>query len=199
MVDTATQLISRYGLKGLRIEDLLERTGLSKGALFHHFATKKELAFAAVQAAEVQWWARVFAPYPAVSDAWDRISLMLDRLCQVAASGLWEGGCFFLALGTEVDDQEPTLSAAVRCFFVRWQQAIEQIVREGIAEGVFISSCSPGLVAQSIISTSEGAVLLSRLGGDDRIYFDLLANLKVMLRPMLFGPDGSTPAAIQHL
>ncbi|HTR28233.1 MAG TPA: TetR/AcrR family transcriptional regulator [Puia sp.] len=43
ILKTALQLFLKKGYKDVSYQDLMEETGLSKGALYHHFKSKKEL------------------------------------------------------------------------------------------------------------------------------------------------------------
>src|SRR5579863_2540328 len=43
ILKTALQLFLKKGYKDVSYQDLMEKTGLSKGALYHHFKSKKEL------------------------------------------------------------------------------------------------------------------------------------------------------------
>jgi len=44
LVQTASELIRRKGFIATRIDDICEVSGVTKGAFFHHFKTKEELA-----------------------------------------------------------------------------------------------------------------------------------------------------------
>ncbi len=48
ILDTAQELILTHGFGGTSIDAILDRTGLTKGAFFHHFGSKNELAQALV-------------------------------------------------------------------------------------------------------------------------------------------------------
>ncbi|MBO0850562.1 MAG: TetR family transcriptional regulator, partial [Pseudonocardia sp.] len=47
LVNTATELFAARGYPGVGTEDVVRGAGLTRGALYHHFADKREL-FAAV-------------------------------------------------------------------------------------------------------------------------------------------------------
>src|SRR5262245_52676520 len=53
ILQTAFQEFYRYGFQGGSLNRIVEETGLTKGALFHHFASKQELGYAVVE--EVIW------------------------------------------------------------------------------------------------------------------------------------------------
>jgi TetR/AcrR family transcriptional repressor of nem operon len=49
ILDAAEQLVMSHGFGGTSVDSILERTGLTKGAFFHHFPSKGELAHALVE------------------------------------------------------------------------------------------------------------------------------------------------------
>lgn len=49
LMDAAQDLILAQGFAGTSVDAILERTGLTKGAFFHHFKSKQELALALVE------------------------------------------------------------------------------------------------------------------------------------------------------
>lgn len=49
IVETAVQLVARYGVEGMSLQLLADQVGLHKSTLFHHFPTKQELALEALR------------------------------------------------------------------------------------------------------------------------------------------------------
>lgn len=52
LVEVATELFADRGYEGTSIEAVLERTGMSRGSLYHHFAGKERLFEAVVEAVQ---------------------------------------------------------------------------------------------------------------------------------------------------
>jgi len=48
ILDAATELFNERGYAGTSIRDIAERTGMTKGSLYYHFASKDELLYAIV-------------------------------------------------------------------------------------------------------------------------------------------------------
>lgn len=48
ILDTATELFTQRGYAGTSVRDIAERLGMTKGALYYHFASKDELLYAMV-------------------------------------------------------------------------------------------------------------------------------------------------------
>jgi AcrR family transcriptional regulator len=54
LIEVATRLFAEYGYEGTSIEAVLSATGVSRGALYHHFAGKEALFEAVVSAVSAQ-------------------------------------------------------------------------------------------------------------------------------------------------
>lgn len=54
IIAVATRLFTEPGYEGTSIETVLRETGLSRGALYHHFASKDELFVAVLEAVEAE-------------------------------------------------------------------------------------------------------------------------------------------------
>ena len=69
IVDTATRLFAERGYAAVSIETVLAACEISRGALYHHFASKEALLEAAFEAVEVDVTAKVLAAASNVGDA----------------------------------------------------------------------------------------------------------------------------------
>jgi AcrR family transcriptional regulator len=54
IIAVATALFTKHGYEGTSIEAVLAETGLSRGALYHHFSSKDELFVAVLEAIEAE-------------------------------------------------------------------------------------------------------------------------------------------------
>lgn len=45
LLSTATKLFAEHGFEGTSVQDLVEAAGLTKGAMYHHFASKEDLLY----------------------------------------------------------------------------------------------------------------------------------------------------------
>src|SRR5579863_4111373 len=87
ILKTALQLFLKKGYKDVSYQDLMEKTGLSKGALYHHFKSKKELLASTFEfLLEASRQPVLIAPENRVKDYTSFIQLFLEvKLAQIAA------------------------------------------------------------------------------------------------------------------
>jgi AcrR family transcriptional regulator len=55
ILDTAYELFSRRGIRGVGIDEVIERAGVAKATLYRHFPSKDHLALAFLQEREQLW------------------------------------------------------------------------------------------------------------------------------------------------
>jgi AcrR family transcriptional regulator len=71
----ARKLFAQKGYSGANTNELVERAGVTKGALYHHFANKREIYLAVVEDMEAELVERLEAA-GAGKKPWDRLSAM---------------------------------------------------------------------------------------------------------------------------
>ena len=79
LLNAAFSLIRAKGYSATSVDDLCRAAGVTKGAFFHHFKSKEELAVAAAQHwSDVTGALFAAAPYHALPDPLDRVLGYLD-------------------------------------------------------------------------------------------------------------------------
>lgn len=74
--DQARKLFAQKGYSGANTSELVERARVTKGALYHHFANKRDLYLAVVEDMELELVERIEAAGSAVRDPWKRLQVM---------------------------------------------------------------------------------------------------------------------------
>jgi AcrR family transcriptional regulator len=98
LVQAARELVIEHGYAGVSTEQVLQRAGVSRGGLYHHFSGKQELMAAVLEAVEVDFTERLAT---AVADSPDPFTALqtgtqwyLDeclRSQEIQRIGLYEG------------------------------------------------------------------------------------------------------------
>jgi AcrR family transcriptional regulator len=55
LLDTADELFSRRGIRGVGVEEVIERAGVAKATLYRHFPSKDDLVLAFLERREQHW------------------------------------------------------------------------------------------------------------------------------------------------
>jgi TetR/AcrR family transcriptional regulator, transcriptional repressor for nem operon len=162
IVQKAAPLFNKQGFEGTSLSDLMDATGLQKGGIYRHFASKEELATAAF---DYSWGRAVEGRLEGVTDipdCVDRLAKMIDNFVDVRSS-LVPGGCPLMNTTVEADDGNVLLRARALKALHDWAERLTNIVVEGIGKKHIQATVDPRKLTQHIIASLEGALLLSRL------------------------------------
>ncbi len=162
IVALAAPIFNQKGYSGTALSDLMQATGLEKGGIYRHFESKQELA---EDAFDYAWGTALEARFAGI----DEIPNAVDRLTQFIInfrerrSGLVPGGCPLLNTAVEADDTNPQLRTRVRKALETWIGRLQSIVQEGQQRGEIPRRIDASQLATLIVSTLEGALVLSRI------------------------------------
>jgi TetR/AcrR family transcriptional repressor of nem operon len=161
IIAKAAELFNQRGLEGTSVADLMEATGLEKGGIYRHFPSKEAVAAEAFDYA----WDSAFQER--VRDL-DRIPGSVDRLKHLIANFVERrlsipGGCPLLNTAIEADDGNPVLRGRALQALGKWQNLLTSVINEGIQSREIRSGVDPKRLATIIISSLEGALMISRL------------------------------------
>jgi TetR/AcrR family transcriptional regulator, lmrAB and yxaGH operons repressor len=161
LIDSAATLFRRQGYAATGLNQILDRAAVKPGSLYHHFPDgKQQLAAAVVEVtgAGIEKLLRSFlAGDVPVAD-------IVDRWIDLLAAGLTadrRDGCPIEPIATESVNASSVVREASARAFTGWCAAIAERLR---ADGWTTSEAES--VAVAVISLIEGALILSRIGGD---------------------------------
>jgi TetR/AcrR family transcriptional repressor of nem operon len=181
IIDTASRLFARKGYYGMSISDLAKATGLTKGALYHHFDSKEAIFFAVIKMVR-ETWDRTVARVVLLEarDALTRLTILIDshaRLTRVNPTL-----CLLVhSLMMEMDGVNPEFLTALQEIYTELTLFVEQIVQKGQSTGQMRSDLDARLVALNIVGMLRGG---SCFQVSDRIEVDneaVTATLKEMI------------------
>ncbi len=145
--------------------DVSEATGLEKGGVYNHFATKEELSVAAFEYAATLVSDRIEASLSSKTNALERLRAFLGTYRRSAEWPLMKGGCPLMNTAIEADDTNPELRRRAKVAIERWRARLESVLEEGVGSGE-IRRIDCAAAASAIVATVEGAVMLAKLYGD---------------------------------
>ncbi len=85
LVSVASEAFATHGYAGAHLEDIVRSMGLTKGALYHHFASKSALFAAVCEWLEGRLLARVAEAIGGTEGAWPRTLAALDAYLDASA------------------------------------------------------------------------------------------------------------------
>jgi TetR/AcrR family transcriptional repressor of lmrAB and yxaGH operons len=157
-VVAAVKLFSQRGYHGTALNDILDAGGSPRGSLYFHFPRGKEEIGEAASGLAGEAVRQVIAN---AAEASDNIENFLTSIVQTMASNLersgYSEGCPIATVALETAAQSEILGTAARNAFQSWEQEL----RLGL-EGFGMKAGDANLVATTVLSQLEGALLLAR-------------------------------------
>ena len=103
IISNALRLFCVKGYYNTSIKDILGATGLTKGGLYGHFASKEDLWYAVYDEALGIWRKIVFRGIQSSADPLERIQTLIENDIKTKLGNhIFEGGCFFHSMLVEL-------------------------------------------------------------------------------------------------
>ena len=131
ILDAAQNLILDRGYVGMTVEHVLDAVGITKGAFFHHFKSKDDLARALLQRfadKDAQIYKETRERAEKLSDDPLQQMLIFIGLFQEMFDGLKEPypGCLFASYLYELQQFDADMRALIRDSFVKWRELLKE-------------------------------------------------------------------------
>jgi TetR/AcrR family transcriptional repressor of nem operon len=179
IIELAAPLFNQRGFEGCSMQDILEATGLKKGGVYRHFSSKEELAAEAFRYSLSQ---AVKIRTPPADPSRTAVDLLREVIEQfVEKPSPIPGGCPILNTAIDADDGNPVLRQLAREGLKSWRSRISHIVREGISRKDIRDDVEPRALANTIIATLEGALMMSRLENSKNALNDARSSLEELV------------------
>ncbi len=162
----AVGLASRVGLSGLSIGRLAQELDLSKSGLFSHFHSKEALQIQVLEYGASRFVENVVKPALEAPRGIPRINGLFDRWIAWSQSDPLSGGCFFVAMVTDLDGRPgPSRDLLVR-LQRSWMDFLADLVRSVVREGPFRPDTDPEQFANDMYGVMLAYHHASRLLDD---------------------------------
>lgn len=181
ILDTAQRLMIEQGYSATPLEQLIAEASTSKGAFFHHFASKADLARALVTRYVHADLAQLDAGLAAVADVEDPKARVLAflRFYEDGADELMsaQSGCLYATVLAEQDLLRGEVNDLIGEATLAWRRAIVELLRPAVPRGRGAARIDLDALADHLYVTFEGAFLLSRTIDDPSA---MRAQLKIL-------------------
>ena len=167
LLEIAFEEIYREGFQGLRIGTVIDKAGLTKGAIYHYFPSKQALGYAVVEeviaARMKQIWLDTFEQE---SDPAAAIAMAFEKAKAAEEIDIVKFGCPLNNLAQEMSPIDAGFRDRIRGFFRDWRDAVAAALERGKTEGVIRQEVDSPAAATYIIASIEGCIGLAKNEGD---------------------------------
>lgn len=165
ILEMAGDLIHQHGFKGMRVDEIAEKTGLTKGAIYHHFPNKQALGYSVVD--ELfnkmfnQYWDEMLAgdglPLEVIASSFE---CMGNTICKSEV----EIGCPLINLGSEMSFEDEGFRTRINKVFDEWTSQLEDLLIKGIEQGNIRSDVDAKKTASFLVASFQGIQCSSKYG-----------------------------------
>jgi AcrR family transcriptional regulator len=189
IIEKAAVIFNKNGYQRTTMSTLSSALGLTKGAIYGHFADKDALAVEAFRYSVKQVSDRVRARLQSREGAIDKLRgyamTFLDFFDEIVQSG----GCPILNTAADSDDAHPQLHGEVRRVLTAWERRLVAMVNTGKESGEIRAGADAELFAATFIALIEGGILLAKTIGERKYLENSVKGIHLLIDQMAPGPE----------
>ena len=188
IIHEALKLFSLKGFLNTSVEDILARAHTSKGGFYNHFKSKDQLFLAVLSQARRIWRDKVLYGLDQIDQPLMKVRMLLEnyRDRYIKDTDNIPGGCVFVTLSVELDDQRPDFADEIGEGFSRTLRLLKKLLDQAQAAGELREDVDTEVVGQLLFTTMLGASVrygmdkspetLEKSIGALLVYLDTLSN-----------------------
>jgi TetR/AcrR family transcriptional repressor of nem operon len=189
ILDNAQALILERGFAGVSVDQLIRRLGLTKGAFFHHFKSKRELARALIRRYAdqgLELFRENLARARRLSDDPLQQLLILIGLYEELFENLAEPypGCLLASYVYELQQFDEETRAIINEEFILSRTEVTKLIRQIMDKYPPRREIDPAALADGFMSAFEGAFILSKSLNEADITVKQLRLYKTMIEAL---------------
>ena len=185
IIAKALQLFCIKGYYNTSINDILEATGLTKGGLYGHFASKEDLWYAVYDEALGIWREVVFRGIRSSTDPLERIQTLIENDIKTKLGNhVFEGGCFFHSMLVELSGQSVAMSSRLMQGFNQLAGLLCNWLEQAEQQGLLKEDLIFNEIANYIIISLNGAAALYASSRDPAVLDQTLSQLRFYIQQL---------------
>jgi TetR/AcrR family transcriptional regulator, transcriptional repressor for nem operon len=159
IISESLKLFSLKGYLSTSVHDIMEVAHTSKGGLYNHFKSKDEIFLAVLSEARKIWRKRNLDGLDKIESPLEKIKKLLEnyRDRYLKDRKTFPGGCVFVTLSVEVDDQRPDFSREINEGFLRLKTMIRRYLDQSKEAGELKADIDAEAVTEMIFAGMLGA------------------------------------------
>ena len=181
IIEQSADLFNTKGYRDTSLSDIVEVTGLTKGAIYGNFQDKDELALAVFHHNFTSLIERLDKVIDPQKSATDKLKALTSYYRDNWERMFERGGCPILNASVEADDNFDNLKKHVQDSINTWVGGICKIIERGQATGEFKTQIVAMAYAYTIVSLLEGGIMLAKIMDDSKLLLLSLDRIDFMV------------------
>ncbi len=171
IIDTTFNLLYKRGYSATNLKDILKETNLTKGAIYYHFASKKDLVLQSIQyylenILQRSWIEPLRSTPDPIGALIKQVRGYRDLFVKENCILEIRYGCPFGNLALDLSGTDEDFSEYLKDIYNRWQQSIEKTLIEAQRLKLTKTFFNANEEAAFIISALGGAIKTARVYND---------------------------------
>lgn len=173
LLDSAQELVFERGFTATTLDLMLEKAGLTKGAFFHHFKNKDDMAVALIERyldGEATLLKRLIDRAEHLSrDPLQQLIIIIGFIIDdIETDGPLSKGCLFASYAFELAEFDENVRALARQGFLKWREIIGGKISEVTKMYPARFPTDPTDLAEAMLAAFEGGVVIFRMEGNSQ-------------------------------
>lgn len=180
LIEAAIATVRYKGFSATSVDEICQAAGVTKGAFFHHFASKEALAVAAAGA-----WTDIAEQRIFTAPDWVRIADPLDRLMghiefrlSMLDGSIADFTCFVGTMVQETYNSSAAIRAACDASITAYAERLAEDIEVAIKKYGIVNGVTALGLAFHIQAVLQGAFILAKAKGNPDIARDSVAHLR---------------------
>jgi len=184
LMDAAQQLMLSKGFSATTVDEICETAKLTKGSFFHYFKSKDELGkelltrYCADNRRCMTEWVG------ADPDPLQRVYAYIDSVIKAGTESPRTEGCLLGMFAQELCDLNPEIQATCKQEFAGWAKAFGGELAKAKAKYAPKKAFDPQELAEHLIATMEGSMILAKAQQDARVLKNNLQHYKAYVKSL---------------
>ncbi len=162
IIRESLRLFSLKGYTSTSIQDILAAANTSKGGFYNHFSSKEDLFYQVLDEARKIWRERNLSGIKQAESSLEKVTLLLQNYKDLYLKDAenFPGGCVFITLSVELNDQMPHLSKEIEKGFIGLKNLYKRHLDEGKDSGELNKNVDTDAITEMIFNSMLGASVI---------------------------------------
>ena len=162
ILDASATLFLANGFNATSMKHLLGGAGVSAGAMYHHFPTKKACVLYVIRERVAPVLREVWIePLRKAESAEAAVRTIMREIADGFDATGCVRGCLLNNLSVELSFADPDYRSEIQQIFQEWRTALVQKIESDVAAGALRNDIDPAGLATVIMAAYSGAIVLS--------------------------------------
>jgi AcrR family transcriptional regulator len=163
ILEAAFHEIYRNGFQGMRLDEVLSATGLTKGALYHHFPNKRALGYAVVDEVILMTFEGMWLqPLKNAANPLQGLITVIEQLPDLKPPEIIRYGCPLNNLAQEMSPLDEGFRKRLDYIFRIWHDATEEALERARHQGLVRKDLDCDATATFIQAALEGCIGIAK-------------------------------------